>query len=193
LSLEPDQQPICEWTTGDQRLKTCRRRERGKGMKRVTARVLTLALVVVAAMAIPGIARADDVANWDGKTGNGSDKLPCPFGAHWVLSPGGGVTEASLVVDGKPAIDMTQNGSGSWTATSDEPVDENSTASAAWKGTQDPAPTLKLSHCLEGTTTTTTEPGTTTTANTGFNALPFVGLGLLLLAGGTFALRRRAI
>jgi hypothetical protein len=179
---------------GDQRLKTRRRRERGKGMKRVTARVFMLALVVVAAMMIPGIARADDTATWDGKTGNGSDKLPCPFGAHWILSPGGGVTEASLTVDSDAPIDMTQNGpNGAWTATSDEPVDEDSTASAEWKGTQDPAPSLKLSHCLEGTTTTTTDPGTTTTANTGFNPLPFVGLGLLLLAGGTFALRRRAI
>jgi hypothetical protein len=163
-------------------------------MRKITARVLTLALVVVATMSIAGIARADGTASWDGQTGNGSDKLPCPFGAHWILSPGGGVTGAELTVDSAAAIDMTQNGpNGSWTATSDEPVDENSTASADWTGSQDPAPSLKLSHCLDGTTTppTTTPPGTT--ANTGFNPLPFVGLGLLLLAAGTFALRRRTI
>jgi hypothetical protein len=161
-------------------------------MRKVTARVLMLALVVVATMAVAGIARADDTANWDGQTGNGSDNLPCPFGAHWILSPGGGVTGAELTVDSAAAIDMTQHANGSWTANSDEPVDENSTASADWTGSQDPAPSLKLSHCLTGTTTTTTEPPGTT-ANTGFNPLPFVGLGLLLLAAGTFALRRRTI
>jgi LPXTG-motif cell wall-anchored protein len=158
-------------------------------MRKVTARVLTLALVVVAAMAIPGVARADGTVDWNGV--NGADNLPCPFGAHWVLT-GQGIDSATLSVDSAAPIDMTQSGNGSFSADSTEPVDENSTASADFTGTGDNN-VLTLSHCLTGTTTTTTGGGEPGLPNTGFNALPFVALGLILLAGGAYALRRRIV
>jgi LPXTG-motif cell wall-anchored protein len=174
---------------GDQRLNADRRRERGKGMRKVTARVLTLALVVVAAMAIPGVARADSF-EWGGQ---GADNLPCPFGAHWVLT-GQGIESATLTVDGE-SIEMTQSGNqGSFSVDFTQPVDESSDVSVEFEP-EGAANVLTLSHCLEGetTTTTTSEGGGPGTPETGFNPLPFVALGLVLLAGGAFVLRRRIV
>jgi LPXTG-motif cell wall-anchored protein len=164
-------------------------------MRKVTARVLTLALVVVAAMAIPGVARADGTVDWGDQ---GRDKTPCPFGAHWVLagSGGGDVDSATLTVDGAAAIDMEQSGNGAFSADSTEPVETDSTASADFIGSALAEDlTLTLSHCLEGETTTTTVAGggNPTTPTTGFNPLPFVALGLVMLAGGAFVLRRRIV
>jgi hypothetical protein len=162
-------------------------------MKRVTARVLTLALVVVAMMAIAGVARAvGETITWDHV--HGVDKLPCGSDAHWNLEKADGILAAELFVDGVSQGDMQLQGN-HFTIFSDAPVDDTTAVTVeVTDGTPTDEPFLTLSSCTPpATTTTTTDPGTTTTADTGFNPLPCVGLGLLLLAGGTFALRRRAI
>jgi hypothetical protein len=176
---------------GDLRFNGNRRRERGKGMRKVTARVLTLALVVVAALMIPGIARAN-VITWDGSQG-----LPeggCPNGAHWVLSGGNLVTEnetATLTVDGDAPIDMTAMGH-EFQAESSHPVDSSTVVTANYSGDNQQA-TLKVSGCLAGTTSPPTSPGGGPgTPSTGFNPLPYVAGALLLLMAGTFVLRRRS-
>jgi hypothetical protein len=161
-------------------------------MKRVTARVLTLALVVVAMMAISGVARAvGEIITWDHV--HGADKLPCGSDVHWNLEKTDGITGAELFVDGVSQGDMQPQGN-HFTILSDAAVDDSTVVTVeVTGGTPTDEPFLTLSSCTKPTTTppTTEPPGTT--ANTGFNPLPFVGLGLVLLATGTFALRRRAI
>jgi hypothetical protein len=176
---------------GDQRLTFNRRRERGKGMRKVTARVLTLALVVVAMMAIGGVARAvGETITWDGV--QGADNLPCGSNVHWNLLKADGILAAELFVDGVSQGEMQLQGN-HFTIFSDAPVDEGTVVEAeVTDGTPTDDAFLTLSSCTPpATTPPASEPPPP--AVTGFNALPFVGLGLLLLAGGTFALRRRTV
>jgi hypothetical protein len=112
-----------------------------------------LAVAVATAAFYAGPALAGETT-W---TGNGSENLPCAEGGHWILSPAQGITSATLTVNGV-TYEMTQSGDGSFSADSVGSLDENTTASATWDGDNDTA-FLKLSHCVQGTTTGTTTGG----------------------------------
>jgi hypothetical protein len=180
-------------------------------MRRVTARVMLLALVIVAAMVIPGIARAASVtptAQDDPIPGQGVRDCESEFpgqnfsetkfdppsettidgitvenltGTSFDFSTDGTIVMGVIVKGGDMSnlYDYTPDG-----VTSDTDLE-----------TPDEQPQKDISHitfCWEPGEKTSTPPSTPP-AVTGFNPLPFVGLGLLLLAGGTFALRRRTI
>jgi hypothetical protein len=126
-----------------------------------------LLVVLAAALATAAIAVTPAFAGSDTWTGQG---LPasgeCPNGAHWILSPGNGISAATLTVDG---VNYTMNkngpvaGNGSLEASTLGAVDADTDASATWAGAD--GATLKVSHCLGSTTTTTTTtsgPSTTT-------------------------------
>jgi endoglucanase len=126
-------------------------------MKRATAATI-LATIGLLALAAP--AYASTTVEW---TGNGSENIPCADGGHWVLSPSQGITSATLTVDGTTYV-MHQNGGGSFAADSDGAITADVEASATYEGDNDKA-FLKLSHCIEGTSSTpppTTPPPTTT-------------------------------
>jgi hypothetical protein len=131
--------------------------------------------LLVAAFATLVLIAAPAAFAWGGETtwsGNGSENLPCTEGGHWVLSPGHGLTAATLTVNGV-VYPMTQSGEGSWSADSVGPLDAETTASATWVGEVENGhePFLKLSHCTEENTTGgtggTTGETTGTTGTTG--------------------------
>jgi hypothetical protein len=127
---------------------------------------VVLAVAVATAAFYAGPALAGETT-W---TGNGSENLPCAEGGHWILSPAQGITSATLTVNGV-TYEMTQSGDGSFSADSVGSLDENTTASATWEGDNDTA-FLKLSHCVQGTTT-----GTTTGATGGVSGATTGGTG----------------
>ncbi len=118
--------------------------------------VLAAAFATAAIAVTPAFAGS---ATWTGQGLPASGE--CPNGAHWILSPGDGISSATLTVDGVD-YPMSKNGpsggNGSLEASTPGAVDANTDASATWAG--DDGATLKLSHCLGSATTTTT---TTTT------------------------------
>jgi hypothetical protein len=108
----------------------------------VSVKVAMAALIAVALMAGP--AYGQTTITW---TGQGSENLPCPGGAHWVLT-GKGITSATLTVNGV-TYPMTQSGQGSWSADSTTPLDDDPPPTASATYTGNPRnPQLVLSHCL---------------------------------------------
>jgi hypothetical protein len=91
---------------------------------------------------VPVSVDAGTTINW---ATNGSGNLPCPGGAHWVLSPAKGVISATVTVNGVTYV-MTRSGGGSFSANSAGPIDANSTASATFQGENSNA-SLQLSDC----------------------------------------------
>jgi len=112
-----------------------------RGMRRAA-----VGLLVVAPLAMSGIAHASTTTVW---AGNGSDNLPCADGGHWVLSPAQGITAATLTVDGIDYTMQKNGNNGSWAADSGGPLTGSTTASATYDGNNSVA-FLKLSHCAEG-------------------------------------------
>jgi hypothetical protein len=162
-------------------------------MRKVTAKVLTLALVVVATLAISGVARAvDEEITWDHV--HGATNLPCGSDVHWNLEKADGIVAVELFVDGVSQGLMELQGM-HFTIISDAPVDDTTAVTAVvTEGIQENEDAfLTLSSCTPPATTPPPGEEPPPPAVTGFNPLPFVGLGLLLLAGGAFALRRRTV
>ncbi len=116
-----------------------------------------LITAIVLALAIPTAAFADGTVVW---TGHGSDNLPCPGGAHWVLSNAQGITGATLIVNGN-SYGMSQSGQGSWSADSGA-LGTSVTASANYTGDATGTPQLQLSHCNAAPTPTNTPDPTET-------------------------------
>jgi len=97
--------------------------------------------------------------------GNGSENLPCAYGAHWVLAPAQGITGATLQVNGV-YYEMAQNGNGSWWANSKGLLETGLSASVEYLGVNNKAH-LQLSHCIDDPNTVTpTETVTETPTET---------------------------
>ena len=120
--------------------------------------VTTATLLMMAWAIFPMAAFADGTVQWEKHQGlaNGAT---CPNGAHWILSPPGDITSATLHV-GSQNITMNQNGpNGSFEADSVGLVTNSTLASADFTSpNQEEDPALKLSHCLEGETSTQPPP-----------------------------------
>ena len=125
-------------------------------------------LLMMAWAIFPTAAFADGSVSWVNHQGL-AEGATCPNGAHWILSPPGDITGATLHVGGE-TITMNQNGQGgSFEADSSGPVTNSTSASADFTSPNDEDdPHLVLSHCLGGPTTTssTTTESTTTESTT---------------------------
>jgi LPXTG-motif cell wall-anchored protein len=195
-----------------------RRRERGKGMRKVTARVLTLALVVVAAMVVPmtaALATHVDPVFIDGNVQEGVCAENFPGTTELFLgskAPNGSLDGVTILNSDGKTFDFETSG-GTLVVAVYVKGGEN-TNLYDYSGFPDGGETSDtglhapevgqgnipdVSHgffCVipgEETTTTTTLGQGPGAPVTGFNPLPFVGLGLVLLAGGAFVLRRRIV
>src|SRR5262245_12951293 len=83
--------------------------------------------------------------DWTGGSGAGSNNLPCTDGAHWVLSPSGNITSATLTFNGHDYA-MVKTGSDSFTVDTDGPVVVGDHVHVGWVGRGNP--TLTLSYCI---------------------------------------------
>jgi len=131
-------------------------RTKTKESRRLTTAGLiavTAATLLMMAWAIfPTAAFADGTVQWEKHQGLATGAT-CPNGAHWILSPPGDITGATLHV-GAENVTMTQNGpNGSFEANTLGLVTNSTVASADFTSPKQEDPELKLSHCLEGTTT----------------------------------------
>ena len=123
-------------------------------------------LVFVAVLATAAIAATPAFAGSTTWGGNGvSEGETCTEGAHWILSPGDGISSATLTVNGE-TVTMVKNGpadgNGSLSAVTSGAVDLSTDASATWDGPD--GAFLKVSDCFGSQTTT---GGATTGQTTG--------------------------
>lgn len=98
--------------------------------------------------------------------GNGSDKLPCEYGAHWNFIHGDDITGATLYVNGVPYPMSNHGGGGTWDAYSNEPLLLNPLpiVYAEYTGGHEPNDYfITLSHCNESSSTPTPTPTETST------------------------------
>lgn len=135
-------------------------------MKKFLFGLLTLAIGAGMVFASYQPAYADGTVTWGG---NGSENLPCPNGAHWVLAPAFNINSATLYVNGA-SYAMHQSGQGSWAADSSGAIDSNVQAYATYTGAGDERNHLQLSHCLEGESTKTPYPSPTSENTPTFTA-----------------------
>jgi hypothetical protein len=130
-----------------------RKTNQSRGLTAAGLIAVTAATLLMMAWAIfPTAALADGTHVWgvdDNK--QGSTKLPCANGGHWIFQFTGTVTTATLHVAGEPPITMALQG-GHFVADSSGPVDANTSVSVTWTGSGD-GDFLTLSHCVGVTPT----------------------------------------
>lgn len=115
--------------------------------KRITTTTAAVLPAIALVVALSGQARADGVAQvpWSGL---GSENLPCLGGAHWTLSPGHGITAATVGIDTHDwAMVQAWDTEESWYIDTG-PVTATSAVVLAYLGTADPADTLTLTNCV---------------------------------------------
>jgi hypothetical protein len=115
----------------------------------IKALLLATALVLVTGLA----AKADPVTQftWDGA---GAANLPCASDAHWLLSPGAGIDNATVGINDADGVDnghawtMLKNWDDStWYITTTEPIATTDEVLLAYLGTAEVTPTLTLTDC----------------------------------------------
>ena len=130
-----------------------RKTNQSRGLTAAGLIAVTAATLLMMAWAIfPTAAFADGTVQWEKNQGLPAGQS-CPNGAHWILSPSGDITAATLHVLGQN-ITMNQNGpNGSFEADSGGPITTSTSASADFSSPNpDEDPHLVLSHCLGGVT-----------------------------------------
>ena len=101
--------------------------------------------ITAACMLLAPAALASGEFTWTAGVDQGSDNLPCPGGAHWVLTGTQNVTSATLTFKGQ-TYQMVQNGDGSFSVDTTGSVVAGDTVKVEFEGSGYPA--LRLSHCL---------------------------------------------
>jgi hypothetical protein len=128
-----------------------------------------LTLVSIALLGTSRSTSADGTIAWEG---NGSDNLPCAGAEHWVLSPLGDITGATLHLLGS---DYPMSGVGNLAVDTDVVLPEGidfGTVTVSFTGTDSNSAHLQLSHCTSGEVTPTSTSTSTMTATATSTSTP---------------------